>query len=155
MFGFPKISGKGQVWLPLTVCHVDADFSTDRSGCSFTLHQRMMRVTQQGAKHVLHYDDADSIFIQVRGSKQVILVPTPQLPFIYPVPSPDILARRAQINLSRPDFGKYPDSAFITPKSVTLHAGDILFVPHRSAHESVSISDSVTITARLETACYA
>ncbi len=102
---------------------------------------------------MLHYDDSDSIFIQIAGVKEVTLVPVKQLAYIYPYPRGDIRARRAHIDIRTPDRNKFPLSALLKLDKVTLHPGDMLLVPRRSGHETVAASNSTTLTFRLQVWC--
>ena len=118
-----------------------------------SFNEAMLRVTNKGATHALHYDVSDSVFLQLSGAKQVTLVPVTQLAYTYPFAGKDYRARRARINLRSPNLAKYPLASQVKPLTFILRPGDMLLIPRRSAHETLALSDSTTVTYRLSLWC--
>lgn len=108
---------------------------------------------REGSRHALHYDDSDSVFFQIAGTKEVTLIPVMQLAYMYPYRGDDFRARRAQVSLESPDTIRYPMSSLLKPAHITLNPGDVLVVPKRSGHETFARSNSTTITFRLKLWC--
>ena len=132
--------------------HSGADLKGE-TGCKGNFNEAMLRVTSRGAIHALHYDVTDSVFFQVKGAKEVTMLPVMQLAYTYPFTGKDYRARRAQIDLRNPNLAKYPLSSQIKVVRITLHPGDMLLVPRRSAHETLALSESITLTYRLGLWC--
>ena len=109
---------------------------------------------KEGSRHALHYDDSDSVFFQIAGMKEVTLIPVMQLAYMYPYRGGDFRARRAKISLESPDAAQYPMSSLLQPVRIILNPGDVLLVPRRSGHETLAISDSTTVTFRLNLWCF-
>lgn len=121
--------------------------------CRFSLHQPRLRVMPAGSKHVLHYDESHTLLIQTDGVKTVTLIPVMQLTYLYPHEEHSVLYRRAQVDLLHPDYKKYPLARQLQPSNYTMQQGDLLFIPRRSAHQTLSISSSVSVSLRVKLEC--
>mmetsp|Transcript_19438 Transcript_19438/g.28218 ORF Transcript_19438/g.28218 Transcript_19438/m.28218 type:complete len:128 (+) Transcript_19438:1493-1876(+) len=111
-----------------------------------------------GSVSALHYDDADSFLVQIRGTKRVIFFKPNDLDMLACFPVGHPLGRRSRIDITESDtfggrtsakhasFWREADSRCL---SVLLHPGDILFFPARWAHYIESVTASISLTYRI------
>lgn len=91
----------------------------------------------------LHHDTSNVLLTQVRGRKRVTLVPALESHRVY-----NDVAVYSAVDAESPDLGRHPRYAGVTSMTVTLAAGDALFIPvgwwHHVRGLDVSISVSFT-----------
>jgi hypothetical protein len=91
----------------------------------------------------LHHDTSNVLLTQVRGSKQVVLVPALESYRVY-----NDVAVYSPVDPERADPDRYPLFADATSMTVTLNAGEALLIPvgwwHHVRSLEVSISASFT-----------
>ncbi|AFZ45942.1 transcription factor jumonji jmjC domain-containing protein [Halothece sp. PCC 7418] len=92
----------------------------------------------------LHYDILHGTLCQLYGQKKVILFPPRVTPFLYPFPiwvhlthGMKLRCCYSQVDLETKDLTKFPDLnlALREQKTVTLNAGEVLFIPVGWWHE--------------------
>lgn len=92
----------------------------------------------------LHYDILHGTLCQLYGQKKVILFPPRVTPSLYPFPiwvhlthGMKLRCCYSQVDLETQDLTKFPDlnRALGEQKTVTLNAGDVLFIPLGWWHE--------------------
>jgi hypothetical protein len=89
----------------------------------------------------LHHDLTNNFMAQVRGRKQIRLISPCLLPNIY-----NHRHCYSQVDLNAIDYERFPDFRHITPLEVTLHPGEILFLPVGYWHHVVGLDISLTMT---------
>jgi len=91
----------------------------------------------------LHHDTMNVLLVQILGRKQVILIPSLQLPFVY-----NEVAVYSEVDPERLDLERHPLFSTTEPVELTLEAGDALFIPvgwwHHVRSLDLSISTSFT-----------
>jgi ribosomal protein L16 Arg81 hydroxylase len=92
----------------------------------------------------LHHDTSNVLLCQVRGRKRVTLVPALESHLVY-----NDVAVYSPVDPEAPDLMRYPRYADATVLTVTLAAGEALFIPVGWWHHvrSLDISISVSCTA--------
>ena len=116
-----------------------------------TLSGALVRLTDGDTTHIAHYDSSATAMLQLKGIKDVILIPQEQLNATYPWERGTLLFRRAKVNITNPDYSLYPDARQLTPVRVRLHPGDFLIFPAYVPHQPEAITDSISISFRLKT----
>jgi hypothetical protein len=76
----------------------------------------------------LHCDYDDNIFAQVWGAKRIFLSPPHHDEFLYPSEA-NALLFGSPFDPERPDFDTYPLARQATMIEITVHPGDMLYVP--------------------------
>jgi hypothetical protein len=89
----------------------------------------------------LHHDLTNNLMAQVRGSKLVRLVAPFDLPRVY-----NDVHCYSQVDLGNPDFTRFPLLKDATIIDVTLHPGEVLFLPVGWWHYVRSLEISITMT---------
>jgi Cupin-like domain len=97
----------------------------------------------EGTVTPLHHDNKNVLLVQVYGKKRVILIPPSYGPFVYNEVGAYSCVDPEQIDLTR-----YPRFSKVRMSTVTIEAGDALFIPvawwHHVRSESTSISLSLS-----------
>lgn len=95
----------------------------------------------------VHYDFPNNWFCQVHGTKEIILFPPDQTPYMSKSLKYDWGATLSDINISRLD--EMPRERDLFAKARGLYArvesGDALFIPKRTWHAVVSLEPSVSL----------
>jgi hypothetical protein len=79
----------------------------------------------------LHLDVEHNLFVQIHGRKDWLLLPPEEGPNVY-FPwreHPAELLHWSPVDPDAPDLARFPRYAGVRPLRVTLHPGEILFVP--------------------------
>uniref|UniRef100_A0A7S4BKS2 JmjC domain-containing protein n=1 Tax=Chrysotila carterae TaxID=13221 RepID=A0A7S4BKS2_CHRCT len=93
-----------------------------------------------------HYDVADNTFVQLEGVKDFYLFPPSAADALHVFPDSHPRARKAQLNVEAPDMQLHPLAASLpTARKVTLHPGEVLFIPAFWFHHVVSRSPTISI----------
>lgn len=89
----------------------------------------------------LHHDFWNILLAQVHGRKRVRLVPPTQLRLVY-------LRNNvySEVDCEAPDFDRHPLFARATVMDVTLHPGEVLFLPVGWWHDVRSLDVSISIS---------
>lgn len=112
------------------------------------MHQACLRINSCSVSVWLHYDVMDNILCQIVGVKKVTLFPPSQWNNLYMVGSSSPL-----LSMSNPDLERFPK--FVEAQKhmieVTLHPGDVLYVPalwfhHLETLESPDGGDDYSIS---------
>mmetsp|Transcript_92597 Transcript_92597/g.285847 ORF Transcript_92597/g.285847 Transcript_92597/m.285847 type:complete len:244 (-) Transcript_92597:82-813(-) len=92
-----------------------------------------------------HFDQYDNVFLQVRGTKRILLFdPRTGARGLCPFPIHHPYDQRARLNLERPDFGAFPRAAELrgAGAEAVLRPGDAVFIPSHWWHHVESTSGS-------------
>ncbi len=93
-----------------------------------------------------HYDALHNMYIQIRGQKKFTLYPPSWWRFLYLYPRLHACHRTSQVDPTSVDKKLFPQ--FQTeekgPQQITLHEGDILYIPPYWFHEAESIGVSIS-----------
>ncbi len=95
----------------------------------------------------VHYDFPNNWFCQVRGTKEVILFPPDQTPFMCKSKKYDWGATLSDINISRLDEQPRESAEFAKAHGyyARVEAGDALFIPRRNWHSVVAMEPSISL----------
>ncbi len=105
-----------------------------------------------GHTECLHYDVMDGTLIQLHGSKQIVLFPPSQTANLYPYPVYAHLRHGlklrswfSQVYPNRPDFQAFPRLQIASQHrhDVTLHPGELLYIPAGWWHEVTAIGEDM------------
>jgi hypothetical protein len=92
----------------------------------------------------LHYDDMHNAFAQVEGRKRFLLFNPAQFDALYPGPLNTRIESLSRVDLSRPDFQRFPKLAEVEYWEAVVGPGDLLFMPaywwHQVSAQDVSVS---------------
>lgn len=111
----------------------------------------LMRLTLGDTTHIAHYDSSATAMLQLSGLKDVWLIPPSQRNYTYPWERDTLLYRRAKVNLTHPDYEKFPLAKHLTPVKIRLHPGDFLIFPPFVPHQPEAVTDSISISFRMKT----
>ena len=105
-----------------------------------------------GAHTPCHIDTYGcNLVAQVYGKKRWLLFPPDQTKDLYPTRVPyEESSIYSQVDFTNIDISKYPSLLKTTPYSVTLEAGDALFVPNHWWHFVENISFAISINTWIE-----
>jgi hypothetical protein len=95
----------------------------------------------------LHYDFPNNWFCQVHGTKEVILFPPDQSPYMCKSLKYDWGATLSDINISNLDGRPAAKQQFAQAHGLyaRVEAGDALFIPRRTWHAVVSLEPSISL----------
>lgn len=120
------------------------DFTYPKIGLNFFKRLPVLFVGGRGAKVQMHYDIdlANLLLCHFGGTKHVLLIPPDQTKYVYKVPYS--FSSLHAIDLSKPDFERYPALRKINAQVATLQHGDSLFIPsgywHHVVYEEIGFS---------------
>jgi len=98
----------------------------------FPFIRSQLFVGQVGTLVIAHFDQADNIFLQVRGSKRILIFdPHSGFRGLCPYPVHHPYDQRAQVDLETPDYSRFPRLAELrgAGAEAVLKPGDALFIP--------------------------
>lgn len=139
------------------VAKVEPPMREDLQSVNFTLIAALGQLGQLGrlAKSTLfcsgqdalspvHYDQAQNLYFQIRGSKRFLLFPPEVGHCFYPYPVVHPMDLRARVDLGRPDYEAYPQLRGALGKGIVadLRPGDLLFLPSHWWHQVQSLEDT-------------
>lgn len=93
----------------------------------------------------LHYDDMHNAFAQVEGRKRFVLFNPAQFDALYPGPINTRVEAQSRVDLSRPDFRRFPKLAEVEYWEAVVGPGDLLFMPAYWWHQVTSLDMSVSV----------
>jgi len=95
----------------------------------------------------LHQDIHDNWFCQIRGTKEVLLIPEDQTPHMCVSKKYNLGSVLSEINLSKLDRPSRESDAFAKTHGfyARVEAGDALFIPKNTWHAVVSLAPSVSL----------
>jgi hypothetical protein len=93
----------------------------------------------------LHYDDLHNVFAQVQGRKRFLLFNPAQFDALYPGPLNTRIESMSRVDLSRPDFRRFPKLAEVEYWEAVVGPGDLLFMPAYWWHQVSSLDVSVSV----------
>jgi histone arginine demethylase JMJD6 len=99
-----------------------------------------------GNYYSVHKDayDVHAWLIQLYGEKEIIMYPRDQESLLYPGKG-GIMESRSPINISNPDYEKYPKYKKATPLSITLKAGEVIYIPNGIWHTTKATVHNISI----------
>lgn len=90
----------------------------------------------------LHYDMADNILVQVKGSKRFVFFAPKQTNFLYPFPVNCQISHFSQVDIDRPDLKQFPNFSNARAVECVLKAGEMIFIPAFWWHQVYSLDDA-------------
>jgi ribosomal protein L16 Arg81 hydroxylase len=94
-----------------------------------------------GTETPLHHDTMNILFAQVVGRKRLLLIPPEQSEFVY-----NRIGVYGDVDPETPDLERYPLYQRVTPISVEVAPGEMLFLPVGWWHHVRSLEPSITLT---------
>lgn len=92
----------------------------------------------------LHFDDMHNVFAQIEGRKRFLLFNPAQFDALYPGPINTRTESFSRVDLSRPDFRRFPRLAGVEYWEAVVWPGDLLFMPaywwHQVSSQDLSVS---------------
>ncbi len=95
----------------------------------------------KGTVTPLHHDLTNNLFIQVHGKKRFTLIPSYQVPYMY-----NYLHVFSEVDLLNADTDRFPDFKKLTPITLEVDAGDILFIPIGWWHHVVGLTPNISLS---------
>ena len=109
--------------------------------------------SRAGYVSTLHYDASDSLLMQLRGSKTVVVWPRAALESLRPYPDSHPLRRRCRADPRLPAGApEGVPAGGAGGRVATLRPGDVLVLPACCAHWTRSDTAAISLTARFEAA---
>jgi hypothetical protein len=100
-----------------------------------------------GVTTQLHYDETQSFFLQVQGSKRFTFFAPSALEAMYLFPSLHPRCRKSRVNLTLPiDTAKYPAFSWQHAMQVVVQPGQMLYIPAFWFHHVEALDFSVSIS---------
>lgn len=100
-------------------------------------------VSPAGAVSPLHYDLSHSFLVQVLGRKRMLFFSPDQMYRLYCYPDTHLLRRRSRVNVSAPDFAKFPLFSGVGALEAVLVPGDVVAFPSGWSHYTESMGEGV------------
>ena len=99
-----------------------------------------------GAVTTLHFDSTHNLFVQISGRKKVILVPPRQSRLVYyPCRDFGLNLHFSPVEVERPDRDRHPRFARATPLELTMHPGEMLYIPATWWHYLRALDPSISM----------
>lgn len=99
----------------------------------------------KGTTSQMHIDDKHNLLCQVFGSKRIILAAPDDAANLYPFDG-GMLKNTAQIDPEHLDFDRFPLVRRVKFYHLTLHKGEILYIPPKWWHFVRSLSKSFSVS---------
>ena len=95
----------------------------------------------KGTYTPLHHDSMNIFMAQVKGRKNIKLVPSTEMDLVY-----NHWGVYSNVNLEEPDYERFPKLRDATVLDVMLNPGEVLFLPAGWWHSVRSLDMSITVT---------
>ena len=102
--------------------------------------------SRAGVTSNTHYDRSNNFVTQVVGSKIWFLFPPPEWYRLYHFPTLHRHYHQSQIDVDAPDAAMFPNSTDATALMVTMHPGDVLYVPPYWTHRVQALDFAVSVS---------
>lgn len=104
-------------------------------------------ISNKGARTGYHFDFMDNVLTQLRGRKQLVLVPPTFGAEMYPSDRFDFYARLSAVDGFDPDLQRFPrfESARAAEQVFDLEPGDGLYIPRGWWHRAESLTASISM----------
>ncbi|XP_050067312.1 bifunctional peptidase and arginyl-hydroxylase JMJD5 [Anopheles maculipalpis] len=99
----------------------------------------------KGTISPLHTDPCHNLLCQVFGAKTVILARPEDTEKLYPHDH-FILSNTSQVDARQPDYERFPLARDVSFYRVTLHRGEVLYIPPKWWHYVESLSTSFSVS---------
>jgi [protein]-arginine 3-hydroxylase / protease len=94
----------------------------------------------------LHFDSSHNLFVQIAGTKKVVLIPPEQSDCVYfPCREFGLNLHFSPVEVERPDPSRHPLFARTTPWEVTVQPGEMLFIPATWWHYLRALEPSISL----------
>ncbi|MCX6107376.1 MAG: cupin-like domain-containing protein [Proteobacteria bacterium] len=95
----------------------------------------------------IHYDHAPNFTAQIFGRKQWTFYPPSQLKYLHLYPRFSQMGHfsRAHCLADLADYSKFPDLRRVTPQTVVINQGEVLYIPIRWAHHVTSLEPTISL----------
>jgi len=99
-------------------------------------------IGSEGTRSGFHYDMLDNLYVQIFGSKYVIVAAPDQAPNLYPFAD---TPSKSRIDPERPDFSRYPRFKNTRLLQSVLEPGDFLYLPRLWWHYFRSLQTAISV----------
>lgn len=99
----------------------------------------------EGTISPMHIDEKHNLLCQVFGSKRIILAAPKDSTNLYPFVG-DMLKNTSQIDAENVDYERFPLSRNVEFFTITLHKGEMLYIPPKWWHFVRSLSKSFSVS---------
>ena len=108
--------------------------------------QPLLWLSSPGHVTPTHFDGGDALFVQLRGQKRFVMFAPESFEALYPFGVDHPQARYSRmLDLTAPDFQRYPKARGLKGYEAVLEPGSMLFVPQYWWHNVFTDSTSVSI----------
>jgi hypothetical protein len=102
-------------------------------------------VSHPDTRSPLHQDLPDNLYAHLSGVKQVKLYRPRDGRFMYRYPLTSRVPQVSQVDAYEPDSQRFPRFAKASPIALTLHPGDVLYIPRLWWHQFRSTTVSISV----------
>jgi Cupin-like domain len=99
-----------------------------------------------GAYSGIHWDIAPNLFAGFLGIKEFRIYSPNQSEFLYQSEKYDKGSFLSLVDGQRPDYNRFPLFKKARPIKVTVHPGDLLFIPEKWWHEVLGIGTTISVS---------
>uniref|UniRef100_H2ZFW9 JmjC domain-containing protein n=2 Tax=Ciona savignyi TaxID=51511 RepID=H2ZFW9_CIOSA len=103
------------------------------------LSSNLLLIGLEGNITPVHYDEQENFFAQISGYKRCILFSPDQFDCLYPHPVAHPCDRQSQVDLSNPDYKRFPKFRNVRPTEAIVGPGDVLYIPMYWWHQIESL----------------
>jgi hypothetical protein len=108
-----------------------------------------------GTASQLHFDRGPNLFAQISGEKHFTLFDPADSPYLYQYSGDCRMSHLSEVNVGRPDPVRHPLVSHAVARTVTVRAGDLLYIPPYWWHYVRSTSVALSVNQwRREEASY-
>jgi hypothetical protein len=124
------------------------DFSYPDMGLKFFKRLPVMFFGSKGSKVLAHYDMdlADLVHFHFHGTKKVVLFSPEQTKYLYKIPY--AVHNLESIDMSNPDFIKFPALQYVKGYQIEMKHGDALYMPSGYWHYIEYLDGGFSMTLR-------
>jgi ribosomal protein L16 Arg81 hydroxylase len=99
-----------------------------------------------GTETRLHYDFSHNLFVQLHGRKRFQLFSPGDSTRLYRYPLKHWYAHFSQVDITKPDFTRFPRFEDATQITCTLEPGDVMFLPVYWWHQPRCLDTSISVS---------
>jgi len=114
-----------------------------KSECGWKeFEKNLLFIGQDGYLSPAHFDGIENFFAQIKGRKQCVLFPRSMFERMYPHPTSHPCDCQSSVDLSNPDFERFPKMRELKGVKCILEPGEVLYIPSYWFHEILHMADA-------------